>query len=1185
MQLNTSPFSTFPVSPNRFSNRMTPLRPYRLHEYAQSKNMPGSRVEATQKQRRGCRSTSGSEVYLFGSSPLQPETIPETTPTKKISMASRARSFTQLQPQRIARQHDEVLDLGSDGEADVEKDRYLMPPGENLNYQDMVGLRTLNAEKAATSKPSERLNHEERSSVRWNVLESRGPQLGNSLARVDSKMDRTAIAANKLPLDRIITKIPSLQQNSAEIQTTDVILPRNSSVARQQTVGPIDVSSISHLDKRGTSEGMISKKSGTVKRKCADDEDDEHKTQSNCIPKSDLKALNKESVFSMKASANKTDLVVPSHTNVNSLKNAITLISSPRKVTHISQEKSGNLSTEPDPIIYPEQIAEQKPSIHGRQETALKEHVQPLIETGLSSSSAVSGHCGEHSTVASLSRAQDLINEQTPFIPNDGSQSLFVQDSSDDNDLDNPHARNNDINALQPILSSGKKREVQGTTKCAERGKQMSNSVYKNSKIERDNDKISQQQLRKEPPSPNGKDKNSHDIKVSIKRDSDKIQQKRSKSKPHHVEPGDIKKMRQFGKILKARRRIPVVFMNDDDCTTSEVSLRSDEIEQLNPGKVDEKGADERNDPAISSTKKNYVAKHIDENSEVQRRPDESPLGDAQSKYDVITTTSRRVDETVIATKNIKCNESVSRVPESSTSHETAEVGLYAFGCSIIKLICIHLKGKAPAPLLKPANQDSARTEPLEHTLERPSKIKCTADEFGANNEDTCGPPSASSPSATTVGEHLCTHTKQPAHDIPSGHNSAHDRLILELRGEDRKWKEVQQVFEQQTGRHLSFKVLRNRFKIAADYLKNSIEGQKECAYSENTGPLLRQTSDTKPVADVDLPEIDGEKSRNRINVQAATDHGVTGTKSWNNDAFQAYLKTMANEAANDKEEDEAETLEVLVSTPSSPQQEPTRPESPVTSEDVCYWEYQIKRKNWLTGDANVDLDYEDEDEAESLAEWTVVGSKTYSSLQQANYAAGEEVLRERDGCALGPDVRQWTYQLNENDMAEYYGSSHDNKRHFKVTVDRFLRNPTSGLLPASKMGWLSKRVYEIKQRVVALKADSEGANVCDESNEKSEASLPVSGANDEKVLDGLYTILDQANREAGRMVLNITTKPDSIRIDDQIHRVEAQKEMREILDQLEVSNNAFSETAMLPDNRKVTIWVEQRELKGPRNI
>ena len=1175
------------MNQTHFSDRRTPFRPDKLHDFAQSKNMPISRVETLPKQRRGYRSTSGSEVCLFESNSLQSEMMLGMRPMEEISKASRPQSFAQLQPSKSMRQQVEVLDLGSDGEVEVEKkDRQLMSSSEIPNHRDMVSVRTMSAERAALSAPNDYVNDQ--------VISS-GPGIFSHLHGTHVK---NSFAGKKLPLDQISSNNPELRQNRTDIQTADVRLPSKSSVARQQIVSPIRISSASHLDKRRTTEDVISNESGTVKRKCIDDENDEYIMQTNHIAKNDLEVTTKELVSNIEAPAKKTNLVVLSHTSMKSTEIPIASKSSSKETVRISQDESSQLSAERDPIAHNEPQLEQKLSIRETQEKALKEHVKPKVENVLSSSSTMSNECDEYLSTANLSKSQDPKEKQTPLIPHDDGQSLFVQESSDEDkhgqslfvqgisdedDHSSKHARNNDINSLQPVTLPGKKKEIQGIKRCTAKGQKMSKPLCKTPMKVEDNKELSQRQQDR-PSSPISKGKNSQDPKALIHRDSSNLPGQRPRSKPHHVEPGDIKKMRQFRKILKARRRLPVVFTNDNDCTANEVSSRSDEVERLTARKVDEKSAEKMRDPVGAFIKENYTVKRAKENGEVQRHPDEFSSGDVQSKFSVNTITSKRVDEKVIATKSAERNELNSRASVISASRETVEVSLYAFDCNIIILICFNIKSKAPMPSSCSANQDAKRIEPLEGAPESSSGAKHIADEPGVKGENIHGPFLASSPSATIVSKQFSKHAEKHAHNNPSGHNSAHDRLIFELRGKKKTWKEVQQIFEGRTGRHLSFKVLRNRYKVAARYFENNVEGQKENAYFGNTEPVLRKTSDLNPVTGIDSSKFEGESSRNEIIVRPFTNHAVTGTKSWNNKVFQAYLRTMADEAANDDEDDEAKAVEALAPASSNPWREPTRPESPATSEDICYWEYQIKRRNWLAGDANEDLDY-DSEEVESLAEWTVVGSKTYSSLQQANYAAGQEVFRERYGCALGPDIRQWTYRLNENDMAEYYGSSHDNRRHFKVIVDRFLRNPTSGLLPESKIGWLSKRVYEIKQRIFAAQVVSEGVEISGKSNEEMETLLPVPVITDEEVLDGLYTILDQANREAGRMLLNMMTKPDSSRIDDQIYRVEAQKQMREKLNQLEVSNTTFSETAMLPDNRKIMIWVEQRQLKGPRNI
>ena len=490
--------------------------------------------------------------------------------------------------------------------------------------------------------------------------------------------------------------------------------------------------------------------------------------------------------------------------------------------------------------------------------------------------------------------------------------------------------------------------------------------------------------------------------------------------------------------------------------------------------------------------------------------------------------------------------------------------------------------------MLKLVKEKSERAESSEAIVEKLSRAECEANEFSGTGEGLHDSHSTLLGSATAAKEQSSTQASDCTHNNSTGHNPAHDKLIYELRGKDRKWKEVQQSFETRTGRHLSLKVLRTRCKVAAhrlevEFYKKKTEKQKEVDHQSKPHTVVEENSKNNPIADKDCVRGASESSNEDINIHSSGDFAKTGSKSWNSQVFQAYLVAMADRV----EYDERETVEAFSAVPSSHVQEPHRFDSPVTNEDVCHWVYQIKRKTWITSESDGTDDDEDDNitDPEAFADWYVVGATSYSSLQQANYAAGQEVFRERDCCALGPDIRHWSYQLNENDMAEYFGIMHDNIRHFRVIVDRFLRNPAQAALPSSKVGWLSKRVYEVKQRVTQVKVDGSMSDNFDKVDEEHGSLHTAADHVEERVLDGLYTILDQANREAGHRVLEMTTKPNSIRIDDQLNRAEAQKEMREELDKLEASNSIFSQTFNLSDGREATIWVEQRELKGPRNI
>lgn len=270
--------------------------------------------------------------------------------------------------------------------------------------------------------------------------------------------------------------------------------------------------------------------------------------------------------------------------------------------------------------------------------------------------------------------------------------------------------------------------------------------------------------------------------------------------------------------------------------------------------------------------------------------------------------------------------------------------------------------------------------------------------------------------------------------------------------------------------------------------------------------------------------------------------HPTTGGKSYNIEAFKAYLASLDADESDDAQAE--------------------REPSPITEEDAYHWRYYVKRKSWA------------EDEDEEDAEWFVIdGETSYSTLANAEIAAGREACKHRQGISLR-DVRSWSFELDENDLPQYFGSCRDG--HFRIIVDRFLCNASSGQLPESKVGWISKRGWEIMRQTTTKTVKEAEDDLFDEHEEQETTEV--------EIVDGIYTVLDEANKVASKIVLAMTTT-NSRRMDDQLKKIEAEKLMREHLRMLEDTEEAFYDKVVVNESVVVEIWVEEREIKGPRNI
>ncbi|KAJ9641576.1 hypothetical protein H2199_005546 [Coniosporium tulheliwenetii] len=70
------------------------------------------------------------------------------------------------------------------------------------------------------------------------------------------------------------------------------------------------------------------------------------------------------------------------------------------------------------------------------------------------------------------------------------------------------------------------------------------------------------------------------------------------------------------------------------------------------------------------------------------------------------------------------------------------------------------------------------------------------------------------------------------------------------------------------------------------------------------------------------------------------------------------------------------------------------------------------------------------------------------------------------------------------------------------------------------------------------------------------------------EVVDGIYTVLDEANKVASKMALAIAIKFNSRRINNQLKKIEAKKTMREYLRMLEETEVAFHNKVVVMTRR-----------------
>lgn len=231
------------------------------------------------------------------------------------------------------------------------------------------------------------------------------------------------------------------------------------------------------------------------------------------------------------------------------------------------------------------------------------------------------------------------------------------------------------------------------------------------------------------------------------------------------------------------------------------------------------------------------------------------------------------------------------------------------------------------------------------------------------------------------------------------------------------------------------------------------------------------------------------------------------------------------------------------------------REASPITDDDRVYYMYQVKRKEYPKG------------ESEDKFEWAVVGKLMYTSLQEANDAARKELAYTPHHILTG-QIRRHTCHLDEYDMVHYRVETRD--MIILVSVHRSLRMYGLADLPASKAGWLKKHVYAAFKVVIQIIRDDNGK----------EEDGPA-----EPDLLGVYTHLEQANRETADTALEAFTPASSRRIDDITNRRGKELELKELMQELAEEDKPYVEEMRLSDNEKVQFFVVKRPLIGPRNI
>lgn len=285
-----------------------------------------------------------------------------------------------------------------------------------------------------------------------------------------------------------------------------------------------------------------------------------------------------------------------------------------------------------------------------------------------------------------------------------------------------------------------------------------------------------------------------------------------------------------------------------------------------------------------------------------------------------------------------------------------------------------------------------------------------------------------------------------------------------------------------------------------------------------------------------------------------------TGGKSWGPEAFQYYLEGLVEAMA---EEDAADTAL-------------SRENSPMGEDDYCHFIYQVQRR---------EMTKEDIDQGFLLEEdpWQVC-DEPLDDLARANAKAGNEAL-------VMP--KKWRNMADSDRDHDYQARTLDNGRKIftvnwegvgrvQTTVVRAMRYHQDGILPSSKDGRAPKTVWHVRERTI-VKSGVKGEDELFEEKSETDTTVNIDSA--------VYTTLEQANLMAIRHFVSIAFSPTSANYNQREVEVRAaEKSLEEELEEMDGDEDGegpvFEREIEDEDGKRwVRVWVEEGELRGPRNL
>lgn len=420
----------------------------------------------------------------------------------------------------------------------------------------------------------------------------------------------------------------------------------------------------------------------------------------------------------------------------------------------------------------------------------------------------------------------------------------------------------------------------------------------------------------------------------------------------------------------------------------------------------------------------------------------------------------------------------------------------------------------------------------------------------------------------TTTKEPLREHSKNRS--VPQLGNE-NERTLLSWRLNDNMtWKDMIFKWAALSGEQLNERQIKTRYSDLTE--KALRERQWYPPDQQILGSVAADKSTPSPTAGA-------ANENNSTNKHSAVDESpsqppderpTTGGKTWNSETMSAYIRAVQEEIHDEDRKCKREAMGW------------SREWSPATEDDIPFYEYTIERKTWYAPDTEADVN-----------EWIRCGYRG-SSLQKANLAASEEATTKRWEMGPGSHFTRSHIEYVDGDMYSHLIENAEGG--YRVRVSRKLMTDKKGKKPDDKFGWLRKSIYQIHKTTRITMGTREEDDTGEEVDELFEDSPPLvckevtTETLEEK---NAYTILDQANKEAADIAVDLMTDKNSRKIDDVRMRADKIRERDEMLEQLEEDGALYSHIFELEGKARpseavraeVEIAVVEIKLVGPRNI